>query len=254
MNEIQVFNNKKFGNVRVIEQDGEPYFVGKDIAEILGYQNSSKALNDHVDNEDKLNNESLSSLGQRGGWIINESGLYSLILGSKLPSAKEFKRWVTKDVLPTIRKTGGYVGNEDMFIDTYLPYADENVKQLFKLNLITIRQLNNKIEYMEPLAAFAETVSDTSDLIDMGRMAKLLNDEHIPIGRNKLFEWLRAKKILMSNNTPYQQYIDSGHFKVKEKVTETAYGTKIFVTTYITGKGQIYITEKLRKEYKDRTN
>lgn len=108
MQNLQVFKNKKFGNIRVIEKDGEPWFVGKDVAEILGYQNTSKALTDHVDAEDKLNNDSLSSLGQRGGWIINESGLYSLILSSKLPQAKQFKRWVTSEVLPTIRKTGGY--------------------------------------------------------------------------------------------------------------------------------------------------
>lgn len=92
-----------------LEVEGEPWFVGKDVADILGYQNASKALADHVDAEDKLNNESLSSLGQRGGWIINESGLYSLILSSKLPTAKKFKRWVTAEVIPSIRKNGGYV-------------------------------------------------------------------------------------------------------------------------------------------------
>lgn len=106
---VQIFNNPEFGDVRVVMQEGEPWFVGKDVAKILGYTNPSKAIADHVDVEDKLNNESLSSLGQRGGWIINESGLYSLILSSKLPSAKKFKRWVTSEVLPTIRKTGGYV-------------------------------------------------------------------------------------------------------------------------------------------------
>ncbi len=93
MNEIKVFRNEQFGSIRTMEIDGEPWFVGKDVADILGYTNPSKALSDHVDDEDKLNNESLSSLGQRGGWIINESGLYSLILSSKLPKAKEFKRW-----------------------------------------------------------------------------------------------------------------------------------------------------------------
>lgn len=108
MNEIQIFNNPEFGEIRTLEINNEPWFVGKDVAAILGYQNASKALIDHVDDDDKLNNETLSSLGQRGGWLINESGLYSLILSSKLPSAKSFKNWVTSEVLPSIRKTGSY--------------------------------------------------------------------------------------------------------------------------------------------------
>ena len=108
MNEIQIFNNPEFGEIRTLEIDNEPWFVGKDVATILGYQNASKALFDHVDDDDKLNNETLSSLGQRGGWLINESGMYSLILSSKLPSAKRFKHWVTSEVLPSIRKTGNY--------------------------------------------------------------------------------------------------------------------------------------------------
>ena len=107
-NELQIFNNSDFGNIRVVENSGEPWFVGKDVAEVLGYTNPSKALADHVDADDKLNNETLLSLGQRGGWLINESGLYSLILSSKLPTAKKFKRWVTSEVLPAIRKHGNY--------------------------------------------------------------------------------------------------------------------------------------------------
>lgn len=108
MNEIQIFNNPEFGEIRTLEINNEPWFVGKDVATILGYQNASKALIDHVDDDDKLNNETLSSLGQRGGWLINESGLYSLILSSKMPSAKSFKHWVTSEVLPSIRKTGSF--------------------------------------------------------------------------------------------------------------------------------------------------
>ena len=109
MNEIQVFNNPEFGDIRTLIIDGEPWFVGKDVAAALGYINPSKALNDHVAPEDKLNNETLSSLGQRGGWLINESGLYSLVLGSHKPEAKAFKRWVTHDVIPSIRKHGLYM-------------------------------------------------------------------------------------------------------------------------------------------------
>lgn len=108
MNEVKIFENPEFGKVRTMEINGEPYFVGKDVAEILGYSDTNKAIAMHVDDEDKLNDKTASSLGQRGGWIINESGLYSLILSSKLPKAKEFKRWVTSEVLPSIRKTGSY--------------------------------------------------------------------------------------------------------------------------------------------------
>lgn len=109
MNNIQLFNNPEFGQIRTITENDGIYFVGKDVAEILGYANASKALADHVDPEDKLNNETLLSLGQRGGWLINESGLYSLVLSSKLPSAKRFKRWVTSEVLPALRRQGGYM-------------------------------------------------------------------------------------------------------------------------------------------------
>lgn len=108
MNSIKIFENAEFGSIRTITVNGEVMFVGKDITDILGYANSSKALSDHVDEEDKLNNDSLSSLGQRGGWLINESGLYSLILSSKMPNAKKFKHWVTSEVLPSIRRTGSY--------------------------------------------------------------------------------------------------------------------------------------------------
>lgn len=249
MNEILKFENQ---NVDIIIENGEPLFEIYSTGMALGQiKKNAKGVEyprkERID--ENLENAEISTCVHNGHKYITESQLYDLMLEMKTDKVKPFRKWVTNEVLPTIRKTGGYVGNEDMFVDTYLPYADENVKQLFKLNLITIRQLNNKIEVMQPLADFAETVSNTNDLIDIGRMAKLLNDEHILIGRNKLFEWLRSKKILMSNNTPYQQYVDARYFKVREKTKETAYGTKIFTTTYVTGKGQIYITEKLRKEY-----
>ena len=108
MNEIMAFDHERFGRIRGIEIDGESWLVGKDVAERLGYKNPNEALADHGEAEDKLNSKSLSSLGQRGGWLINESGLYSLVLSSKLPEAKAFRRWVTHDVLPALRKTGEY--------------------------------------------------------------------------------------------------------------------------------------------------
>lgn len=122
MDQLQqmVFDNTDFGEVRTVVIDGEPWFVGKDVAECLGYTNPSKALADHVDDDDKLNNKTLSSLGQRGGWLINESGMYALIFGSKLEKAREFKRWVTSEVLPTLRKTGHYEVAADQSVNQLL--------------------------------------------------------------------------------------------------------------------------------------
>lgn len=154
ISEIQIFNSNlhpEFGNLRTLTIDGEPWFVGKDVAEALGYSNTKKAILDHVDADDKTliqrSQNVTFEIPNRGMTIINESGLYSLILSSKLESAKVFKHWVTSEVLPTIRKTGGYInhGQEDLFIDTYLPFLDENYKNLFKLNLQVIDQLNGKL-------------------------------------------------------------------------------------------------------------
>lgn len=125
---------------------------------------------------------------------------------------------------------------------------EQVMARALKLADKTIKNLELTIEEQRPLVDFANKVSNSSNLIDMGKMAKLLKDEHINIGRNRLFEWLRRKEILMKNNMPYQRYIEGGYFQVKESVYETPYGSKTQQTTYVTGKGQIYITEKLRKE------
>lgn len=165
-NEIKIFENPDFGKVRTVEVNGEPYFVGKDVTDILGYSNSSKALADHVDEEDKLNNESLSSLGQRGGWLINESGLYSLILSSKLPKAKEFKRWVTSEVLPTIRKTGGYISNSELMVSTYfgnIPVEQQTlVKGLFDNIIAQQTKINTLTTTNEVLTADILSWADRS--------------------------------------------------------------------------------------------
>ena len=163
-----VFNHPQFGNLRTVEINGQPYFVGKDVAEALGYKDTINALKSHVDKEDKImgcQNTTPSitdSLGriQYPTWI-NESGLYALILSSKLPSAKEFKHWVTSEVLPSIRKTGGYVNpsQSDLFLDTYLPFADQNTRLLFKTTLDTIQQQNNTIQQQN------HTISHQEDII-----------------------------------------------------------------------------------------
>ena len=143
MNDVRVFNNKEFGDVRTVTIDGEPWFVGKDVAEILGYADPNKAIAMHVDEDDKLNDKSASSLGQRGGWLINESGLYSLILSSKLPNAKRFKHWVTSEVLPSIRKTGQY----------QMPNLSKEMQAIVLLDTRTVQmeQRMDKLEFDIPL-------------------------------------------------------------------------------------------------------
>ena len=249
-NMIKIFESEEFGRVRTVIKNGEPWFVGKDVAVILGYSDVNKAVAMHVDNEDKkLNDKTSSSFGQRGATLINESGLYSLILSSKMPRAKEFRRWVTAEVLPTIRCTGGYVSNEDMFIKNYLPFLDEPYRDLFRLQMTIINKLNERIRHDQPLVEFANQVSNTDNLIDMNAMAKLARAENIPVGRNKLYGWLKGKGVLMANNLPYQAFIDRGYFSVKESVFETATMTKTYQQTFVTGRGQQFVINLLKKYY-----
>ena len=169
MEELRTWNFEDH-EVRTVEIDGEPWFVGKDVATVLGYQNGSKALSDHVDEEDKLNNESLSSLGQRGGWLINESGLYSLILSSKLPNAKAFKRWVTSEVLPTIRKTGSY---------TYRRTNPNEEKAL------QIQEMNMRIRMSEQFLKLAEIETTLSknyrDILISKSVEALAGEQLLPL-------------------------------------------------------------------------
>ena len=245
MQEIQVFSNEEFGKIGIIQINDKEYFPAAECAKILGYSNSRDAILRHC--KGVVKHDILTQGGNQEVNFIPEGDLYRLIVKSKLPSAEKFERWVFDEVLPTIRKTGGHVENEDLFVNTYLSHADEHTKQLFKLNLITIRQLNNKIEQLEPLAEFAETVASSSDTIDVGQLAKLVKDENINIGRNRLFDWLRKEKYLRNNNEPYQEYIDRGWFETVEYTYNTPYGNKIGIKTLVTGKGQIAIVERLRK-------
>lgn len=252
MNKVKTFTSKEFGTVRTIVKDGEPWFVGKDVAEILGYKETAKAIRTHICAEDKGVSVLDTPGGQQKITLINESGLYSLILGSKLPKAKTFKRWVTSEVLPTIRKTGGYVANDEMFINTYLPNADAQTRELFRLNLSTIRQLNNKIEQDKPLVDFASHIQTSEDCISMNDMAKLATKNGIKIGRTRLFNFLREKKVLGCRdghkNMPYQRYIDTQPwFQLKESSYIQNGEVRIGLTPMVTPKGQSGIIRMLRK-------
>ena len=244
------FVDEEFGSVRTVCINGEPWLVGKDVATILGYERPTKAIQDHVDEEDKDGVPIQDSIGRMQKTpVINESGFYSLVLSSKMPRAKEFKHWVTGKVLPTIRRTGGYVSNEDMFVETYLPFADEAIRNMFRLQCQVINQLNDRIRRDEPKVKFADHVSDTVNLIDMSDMAKLCADHGIRIGRTRLFKWLRSKGILMAGNLPYQEYIERGYFKVKESVFDLYGEPKTYQQTMVTGRGQQYILARLMREY-----
>ena len=178
MNNIELFKNESFGEIRTLIINDEVWFVGKDVASALGYKNVSKALQDHVDEEDKLNNETLSSLGQRGGWLINESGLYSLILSSKLPQAKEFKRWITNEVLPSIRKHGGYLTpqkieeailNPDTLIQLATTLKEEQEKN--KRLLIKNSELSVDNQIMKPKAEYFDELVDRNLLTSIRETA-----------------------------------------------------------------------------------
>ena len=158
MQELEIFKNEEFGEVRTLTVNGEPWFVGKDIADILEYRNGSRDINRHIDEEDRRKSMIFDGNQNKETIIINESGLYSLILSSKLPNAKKFKRWITTDILPTIRKTGGYVNNDDLFISTYLPFADDNTKLLFSTTLQTIRNQNEQLKKKDQEIAYKQEV------------------------------------------------------------------------------------------------
>ena len=252
MNEIKVFEHEAFGEIRTVMIDGEPWFVGKDVAATLGYSNASKAVMVHVDDEDKRmmilpNSQNGNSVGKC--YVINESGLYGLIFNSKLPGAKKFKRWVTSEVLPTIRRTGGYIADDEQFLRFYAPTADESTIAFIRAQMEIARGLCRKIDADKPLVEFATSVMGSKNAIDMNSMAKLAANEGIPIGQKRLFAWLRKRRILMANNLPYQEYIDRGYFCVREKVFRLPDGCKTYRQTLVTGKGQEFIIRRLSEEY-----
>lgn len=247
MNEIQIFNNKEFGNIRTVNIDGEPWFVGKDVANALGYERATKAIQDHVDEDDKDEVPIQDSIGRMQKTpVINESGLYALIFGSKLKSAKQFKHWVTSEVLPAIRKTGSYQS---------VPQG----KELLALAVLeaqkTIEEQNHKIKEMQTKAIFADAVSASETSILVGDLAKLICQNGYQIGQKRLFEWLRQNGYLMkcgsSRNMPTQRYLEQGLFEVKESNVQNPDGSiRITRTTKITGRGQLYFVNKFlgRKE------
>ena len=253
MEKVQVFKNEEF-EVRTIEIDGEPWFIGKDVANVLGYSNSRKALADHVDSEDK-NTVTIRDgiVGNPNQTIINESGLYSLILGSKLPSAKRFKHWVTSEVLPAIRQNGVYMTDDKAYDITHNPGS------LADLLLQAGEQLKQKeiiIQEMKPKALFADAVTTSHTSILVGDLAKIIKQNGYEIGQKRLFEWLRQNGYLIksgsSKNMPTQKSMDLHLFEVKESTVQNPDGSvRVTKTPKCTGEGQVYFINKFLKGTED---
>ena len=251
MSELQIFKDAEFGSVRTLTINDEPYFVGKDVAEILGYTNPSKALADHVDEDDKLNNESLSSLGQRGGWIINESGLYSLILSSKMPNAKKFKRWVTSEVLPAIRKHGIYaidevLNNPDMLIAALTELKAEREKT--KLLTETVAVQKQQISEMKPKASYYDVVLNCKDLVATSVIAK-----DYGWSANRMNQYLHKKGVQYKQGNKiwllYQKYAEMGYTHTKTHNYVGSNGTlHIKPHTYWTQAGRLFIYGLLKAD------
>ena len=254
MSKLQIFSSEEFGKVRVMERDGEPWFVGKDVAEALGYYDTNKAVAMHVDDDDKLNDKTALSLGQRGGWLINESGVYSLVFSSKLRKAKEFKRWVTLEVLPAIRKHGGYLTPNK--IEEVLTDPDTIIKlaTTLKEERAARMQAELKLEEAKPKVLFADAVSASKTSILIGDMAKLLKQNGHEIGQKRLFQWLRENGYLIKRlgadyNSPTQWAMEKELFEIKETTVSHADGhISITKTTKVTGKGQVYFVNLFAKK------
>ncbi len=253
MNNLEIFENPEFGSVRTIVISNEPWFVGKDVANILEYQNGSRDINRHVDSEDRQKAMVFDGNQDKETILINESGLYSLILSSKLPTAKKFKRWVTSEVLPAIRKHGAYLTEQK--VEEILTNPDTIIKLATQLK--EEREARKQAEALNeanrPKVIFAEAVSTSKDGILVGMLAKLLHQNGVKIGQNRLFQWLRDKGYLMKRgvdkNMPTQRSKELGLFDVKERVVGNPDGSiRLTRPPVVTGKGQVYFVQKFLSE------
>lgn len=246
MNEIQEFYFNGDA-VRTLLRDNEPYFVGKDVAEILGYSNPRDALSKHVDSDDKGVAKCDTLGGTQQTTIINESGLYSLILSSKLPKAKEFKHWVTSEVLPTIRKHGAYMTDAKA---AAIVTDKGSLADLLQQAAEQLKRKDIQIEQMKPKALFADAVSTSDTPILVGELAKILHQNGVSMGQNRMFRWLRDNGYLISKkgtsyNMPTQRAMELGLFKIKENaITHSDGHVTITKTPKVTGKGQVYFVNK----------
>ena len=249
---LQIIQNPKFGKVRFQMIDGDPWFCGKDVCDILGYSNPWKAMQDHVSEDDLTKCEVIDSKGRyQETNFINESGLYSLIFGSTLPIAKEFKRWVTSEVLPSIRKNGFYE-NPKTVADIISPQELRLYSQKMIEYCNKVIELESRVEEMKPKVAFADAVAVSDTTILVGEYAKILRPKGFDFGQNRLFKWYRNNGWMIkegsSRNMPTQKAMELGLFEIKETTIAKPDGVvKITKTPKITGKGQIYFLNLFTK-------
>lgn len=254
MNGLQIFNSEEFGEIRTVTIDNEPWFVGKDVAIALGYTNPQKAVRDHVQEDDRGMNEMDTPSGRQTLTVINESGLYALIFGSKLESAKRFKHWVTSEVLPAIRKNGGYIAGQESLSDDELlakalMVAQNKIAERDKL----IAQKQKRIDEMRPKEIFADAVTCSNTSILVGDLAKLLKQNGFHVGQNRLFEILRSEGFLIkggsSKNMPTQKSMEMKLFEIKESTVTNPDGSiRTTKTPKVTGRGQVYFINKFVKK------
>ena len=247
-NNIQIFNNEEFGEVRTVMVSDEPWFVAADVCKALELSNPTVAVS-RLDEDERAK----FNLGRQGeGIIVNEAGLYSLILGSRKPEAKVFKRWITHDVIPAIRKTGGYIqGEESMSDDDLIARALVMAQKKIELREQQLKEKDAQFELQKPKVVFADHVTDSDNAIDMGTFAKYAQKQGITMGRNTLFKWLRDRGVLMDNNIPYQRYLNAGWFRVIENIYNTGSGQYTTPKTLVTGKGQVALINYIRKNCKE---
>lgn len=255
-NEIKVFSNEEFGSIRRVEVNGEFWLVGKDVAQALGYAKPENALSTHVDDEDETTTlvQGTGSNYKSKATVINESGLYSLVLSSKLPSAKKFKRWVTSEVLPSVRKHGAYMTPEALEAAILNPDYLLKVATALKEETDKRKALESKVQADAPKVLFADSVAASTSTILIGELAKILRQNGVDMGEKRLFQWMRENGYLVKRNgsdqnMPTQMSMELGILKVKETVVCHSDGhTSISKTPKVTGKGQTYFLNKFLGE------
>lgn len=256
MNDMQVFTNNMFGQVRVVQRDGEPWFVAADVCKALEIGNSRQAIV-RLDDDEKgvISTDTLG--GQQQANIVNEPGLYTLVLGSRKPEARLFKRWITHEVIPSIRKSGGYIAGQETLSDDELMaralLVAQNTIKLREERIKTLEHSNTaleaKVEADAPKVLFADSVAASSQSILIGELAKILRQNGIDIGQNRLFERLRKEGYLGTYgeyyNIPTQRAMDLKLFEIKKRAINSPDGRNIVSTTVkVTGKGQQYFVNR----------
>lgn len=250
MNDLQVFNFNE-NKLRTVIQNGEPYFVAIDACEALAFSNPSETIK-RLDEDEVISIEVTDNLGRKQMTnAVSESGLYSLILGSRKPEAKQFKRWITHEVIPTIRKTGGYVNDSRSFIENYFPSMDQTAKTVLYQSLEEVRKSRQQLEDQKPLVAFAETCLASKTSILVRELAKIAQKQGISIGEKTLWKKLREWGLVLKFGTEPSQYaMGREYFEVIQRAISAVHDTLLTRTTKVTPKGQVYIIERLKKESK----